>query len=777
MELHGAQAPVPKSVRDLLLKTDNTHPGLQLDKYAETWSASTIGDSFAGQVQRHVVDAVVRLSQAPPDGLDFKSLLARRQRLWTSLSATVIEAETVGPFTLHLARASALENAGICLHPIYGCLHLPGTGIKGMTRAFAETVWKPEQSDEQQANQIIQRVFGYVGERTDEDQVSGGSVVFHDGWPTAWPKLEADILNSHHSRYYGESDNRVPPPGDWEEPIPVVFLTATVGSRFQFAISLRRRPQKDELDNANRLLELASEWLTGALEHLGAGAKTTAGYGTFRVLQSPAGAPKQAAAKTETPPSVRRLARAQYELELITPAFLAGPHQPNDGNLYSAAECDLRPASLRGMLRWWWRTMYAGWIRPVDLRRLEDAVWGSTEQAGAVRVIVESIPGVGGPVLFDRDEIIRTNHLPGPPNRKTTQGLTYHTYGMDEDRGRRHFRPPGAKWRITITGRSTKLSGSKADIAAPEMLRQAQAALWFLCEYGGVGAKSRKGFGAFAVPAELPAIDVAEFAASAPQFLSSVGIVAGNIASPDISPAWKHAIVVEAIDTPWKNYLMALDRVGSAAQSFAQSKKHLAEKKALGLPRNVGKPVTGTFHAGADVSRTNRHSSPLQFHLQRATNGTYAVRIVAFPSPQLPNFEVSRQFLQNAAAAIRANVLAEVETHASVGARLAVLPAPPPTAPAVQTISLPKPGERVSAKLSAERTGKGGWRALHEASKLIGPIQNSGDVPGDKLAGQILDLIVAIISAKEIAFRYPTAADEARAAKPSKPPAKGPKRW
>ena len=50
---------------------------------------------------------------------------------------------TTGPLTLHLVRASALENAGICLHPLYGFVYLPGTGLKGMARAYAETVWLP----------------------------------------------------------------------------------------------------------------------------------------------------------------------------------------------------------------------------------------------------------------------------------------------------------------------------------------------------------------------------------------------------------------------------------------------------------------------------------------------------------------------------------------------------------------------------------------------------------------------------------------------------------
>lgn len=82
-----------------------------------------------------------------------------------------------------------------------------------------------------------------------------------------------------------------------------------------------------------------------------------------------------------------------------------------------------------------------------------------------------------------------------------------------------------------------------------------------------------------------------------------------------------------------------------------------------------------------------------------------------------------------------------------------------PTKPKV----LPKPGDRVEAQLLEERTKKGGWRVIHAPSGLSGPIQNSGDVPSDRKAGDTLELIVASATERGIDFRYPTPADEARA--------------
>lgn len=87
----------------------------------------------------------------------------------------------------------------------------------------------------------------------------------------------------------------------------------------------------------------------------------------------------------------------------------------------------------------------------------------------------------------------------------------------------------------------------------------------------------------------------------------------------------------------------------------------------------------------------------------------------------------------------------------------------------------PQPGQTVEAELLEERTKKGGWKACHKPSGMTGPIQNGDAVPPECQPGDKVSLIVA--SATDPAFRYPTAADTARAkdapAKLGKPAARG----
>ncbi|MBP7569106.1 MAG: type III-B CRISPR module RAMP protein Cmr6 [Acidobacteria bacterium] len=70
---------------------------------------------------------------------------------------------------------------------------------------------------------------------------------------------------------------------------------------------------------------------------------------------------------------------------------------------------------------------------------------------------------------------------------------------------------------------------------------------------------------------------------------------------------------------------------------------------------------------------------------------------------------------------------------------------------------LPKSGDRVEATLLEERTKKGGWKARHEPSGLVGPIQNTAEVPADAKPGDRLMLVVASVKEREMHFRFPVA--------------------
>jgi CRISPR-associated protein Cmr6 len=637
-----------------------------------------------------------------------------------------------------------------------------------------------------------------------------GNIIFHDAWPETWPQLIVDIVNNHHSQYYqADPNDNAHPPGDWEDPVPVYFLAVKPGVTFTFPLAKRRADVPEEL------LELARQWLLGALCHLGAGAKTNTGYGAFKSAEGDAPtADLEAATKRTWEAAKARNKRAEFTctLELVTPAFLAGANQ-------QAEDCDLRPATLRGLLRWWWRTMHAGFLDVKTLRALEAAIWGDTKTGGAVRIelrpqgTAKSIPvpgkqiqkvqkdNKGRDVLRVDPEFCKAQDLERPPDKKATQGLLYLMFGMDEmpagkpnERKRRQCLLPGAKWDLVLTARDgfyrqpDSQSNKEVCISAATCLEQARAALWLLCEYGGVGSKNRHGFGSLSLTESLTLSDVKRFASNLRKLLG----LPNNAGPVSESSSLEHLLTTDWIRTPWKNYWFVLDQLGFSIQAFCQAdgRKRTWIKEALGLPRKIGKSsddgsrdrgYTPTVdkktkeeviwlgqmhpHRGERDAKDMRHASPVHCHLRREADGTYSIQVVAFPCSVLPDTSTSSKVLNDLMQHIKNDLADRIRRYAtrsqspasSWGQETA---SPRQPSSLASTPPLPRPRERVEAVLLEEKTKKGGWKAKHLATNISGPIQNSNDVPKDKKPGDKLTLIVMSANEREIAFRWPTAADE-----------------
>lgn len=627
--------PLPKSVQTHC--GENTHPGLLVDKYVDSF----VEGKWSERVQKPTLEKLVTLSKLEPLNLQFRNLRARHSKALKDFGAKSFEGKTTGPLAIHLARGSALENAGICLHPVHGFVYLPGSGLKGMARSFAETQWLDRQPDKCAAWRQIEDVFGWeknggqekkwkpqnIPPRGKEEKESAGNVIFHDAWPTAWPKINIDVLSNHHTQYYNSNKNDNAP-GDWEEPVPVYFPVIEAGHLFEFFISLRieRNPDKD-----HKLCQLAMEWLAGSLKIQGAGAKTSSGYGRIITDNSKL---LPALSKTE-----------KYEdysttLELVSPAFLAGALQTKD-------DCDLRPATMKGILRWWWRTMHSGFMDVPNLRELEGPLWGDTNQSGAIKI---SIQRTNLSVQqFSTNTVARENKLPAPRGNKTTMGLHYASYGMNEQkRPARYYALPGSKWELSIHCQSLDIRGQK--ISAQMVMDQAKLSLWWLCFLGGVGAKSRKGFGSLNILDGLAEIKGRQFNS---EYCKKLREAAGmnqefserNAESPSLrlltqifSPEDRDGILTNhnEFDNPW----ITLDSIGMGVQRFAQQFQHKNEKKALGLPRISKGGSSGTFNCNL-----SRHASPVFFHCFKNEKGKIQVRFGAFPSPKLPDLQTSRKFL------------------------------------------------------------------------------------------------------------------------------------
>jgi len=86
-------------------------------------------------------------------------------------------------------------------------------------------------------------------------------------------------MTPHYQGYYTKNQ----PPGDWENPNPITFLTIKKEINFCFNVLFDRFRAKEILndDKFSELSQLVKDWLEKALKEFGVGAKTRLGYGIF----------------------------------------------------------------------------------------------------------------------------------------------------------------------------------------------------------------------------------------------------------------------------------------------------------------------------------------------------------------------------------------------------------------------------------------------------------------------------------------------------------------
>ena len=191
--------------------------------------------------------------------------------------------QTRKPFTSGLGIAHPSE-IGFLWHHTLGVPYVPGSGIKGMLRAYVEEWLAPQPARED--------ILDALGAKDDRSHTQGGLITFLDALPCGPPHVFADIMNPHRRSFHATNPAW---PVDWQQPFPLNFLAVARAQEFQFAIipSMRclRMPTNanDSPAMTNRvssLLDKCADWLQGALSKTGAGAKTLKGYGRFKHLRT-----------------------------------------------------------------------------------------------------------------------------------------------------------------------------------------------------------------------------------------------------------------------------------------------------------------------------------------------------------------------------------------------------------------------------------------------------------------------------------------------------------
>jgi len=155
-------------------------------------------------------------------------------------------------------------------------------------------------------------------------------------------------------------------------------------------------------------------------------------------------------------------------LKTVTPVFLGGA-LPNE-------KSEIRVPSIKAAMRFWYRAIDSDYNKkadPAQNESWEDKIFGSSS-GGQAEFLLRAGGALEGRFSWDNKKYEKLN------------GINYFGYTLNLGDNNRRFIPPGKDIALTLTFRKQ-----------PEMKirRSILASLWLLGHIGGLGSRSRRGFG------------------------------------------------------------------------------------------------------------------------------------------------------------------------------------------------------------------------------------------------------------------------------------------
>lgn len=254
-------------------KSEQAHAGLWFDRFFNRYTG-------VWDLEETAKTEWIKSMSGPVGQSDqLKNFIKRQYSLVRQLQGSSQRYKTDWHFVTGMGNSHPVEN-GFSWHPTLGVPYIAGSAVKGLVRAWVELNEDKLEDADKRA-----RLKSWFGTETKEEIAEQtGDFIFFDVIPEQRPSLMADIMTPHMGDWYadgakGNPNNAKALPADWHEPVPVAFL-AVKQAQFIFSIA----PRKAQTDESEKKLQIAQleavfEALKQALEWLGSGAKTGAGYG------------------------------------------------------------------------------------------------------------------------------------------------------------------------------------------------------------------------------------------------------------------------------------------------------------------------------------------------------------------------------------------------------------------------------------------------------------------------------------------------------------------
>ncbi len=261
-------------------KPEHAHAGLWFDRFFNRYEANwTFRRDGASSDTAAKVEWIKSMSGTVGQSRQLESFIKRQYSLVKQLQGSSQRYKTDWHFVTGMGNSHPVEN-GFSWHSTLGVPYIAGSAVKGLVRAWVEL--NEDKLEDVDKRARLKRWFGT--ETKEEVAEQAGAFIFFDAIPEQRPSLMADIMTPHMGDWYadgakGNPNNAKAVPADWHEPIPVAFL-AVKQAQFIFSIAPRKaQTDESEKERQDAQLKAVFEALEQALEWLGSGGKTGAGYG------------------------------------------------------------------------------------------------------------------------------------------------------------------------------------------------------------------------------------------------------------------------------------------------------------------------------------------------------------------------------------------------------------------------------------------------------------------------------------------------------------------
>lgn len=258
------------------------------------------------------------------------------------------------PWRIRVGGTKGPESILLPAFDALGMPYIPSSTLRGIAREIAT-------QDKNFTEEKVKEIFGHI----DDGKTQMGKVTFLDAYPLPGKGNQGGLSPDMANQIWNWKDNNPPE----YKPNPNICISL---EKPTFVIGLRRT-----VGCSDETLKLVRNWLIKGLSQ-GIGSRVNTGYGTLLVQSKNEELRKQVIRKPI-------IIKVEFELEgqlIHGRQDFAGWRQKRNNNGWKPpgdAVPEVRPTAFRSMLRYWFRALALGVLKPQRVQELEAEIFGGIE--------------------------------------------------------------------------------------------------------------------------------------------------------------------------------------------------------------------------------------------------------------------------------------------------------------------------------------------------------------------------------------------------------------